>query len=199
MYFWSCKTSYFHKIPTILNISEVGKSPIKTKKNGNKYFEFKSTDVIAVKHFLMWNNKKEAYILSRGQNIINANSKSINSLAQRYFDTEKIKLLLSTELQKFKDRIVLNVERYELKNLIQEDLPQFDPSKLEDIQDIDKSTAIKIVEKIINDNKTDSKTIKELVPQLIKLKAWDKERPENDTNIVQYELPKRTKNHILTS
>lgn len=164
-------------------------SILENKASNKTKFEFSQADIIAVNHFLFWNNKTEAYKLTRLQDQTSANQKSLRTMAGTYFNSERIKLLLNIEREKFIARLFNLIELYELKIPTSQDIIASDISRLDELNDISKEQAIKIITKALLNAKTDPKTIKDLIPNLMRLNSWDKETDQDSSNIVTYHLP----------
>lgn len=164
---------------------------MKKKQENNLVYTFDTADKWAVQHFLIYGSKKEAYRFAKMTQNEHPNETTLNTNASRYFNSAKIKLLLTTETEGFKFRLRDLFVKYGVKNSVVSDTNNFGIENLDQLETIDKSEAIRIIETLINQNRGNSKVTKELIPHLMKLKDWQSEKNINASNITLYELPKR--------
>lgn len=157
-------------------------------------FVYSDNDKAAVLHYIMHGSITQAYKFSRmGETEIKKTS--LYNTANRYFNSDKIKVLFNLESERFKENINSVCERVGMKNPISENQSpnntqtDFDSSELDKL---DKEQAKKVLVRLINANKTDAKTVSQAMQLLSKLEQWEKEKTTDKSNIVLYELPKKS-------
>jgi len=156
--------------------------------------KYTDVDYIAVKHYLLFDNKLDAYLFSRANITKSDNMQSLKNMCWSYFKQDRILKLIDTERERLIDNIPDLLNRLGMKKPESQKTPNSNKQSLEDLEklaEIDKSKAILILESTINANPGDSKTIKELMPLLTKLKSWDKEKITDNSNVYRYELPNK--------
>lgn len=155
-------------------------------------FQFSITEKAAILYYLTGGQKVDAYKIAKNK-VGEKNTAALQSSAAHFFKSKKGQALMSITISELRNNIGMLIERAELKNFIQNqnyNQNKYDPGDIDSIADIDKDQAIAIVTNIINTNQSDPKTIKELMPRLIELKNWKTEIKKEQSNIVEYHLPK---------
>ena len=154
-------------------------------------FVFTDQDRAAVLHFILHGNKNQAYKFSRmGQ--YTGKSNNLYNISNRFFNSDKIKVLLNIEIERFKNNVDEIFDRLGMKK--EEDQNNKKQNKIIDIDEkLDKTKAIAILVDLINSNKTDAKTIKDAMTLLSRLEQWDKEKPDVQSNVIQYQIPIKDK------
>ena len=149
-------------------------------------FIYKESDYLTVHHFLIYNDRTKAFTFGRGGKG-KANAKSLMQMASKYFQTDEIELLVDIELKKFKPALRELYLRYGMK--MDKDQKDFG---IEQIEDMSKNDVINLLVRMIQENQTDPKIIKDLIPRLIDLKDWKGTKDDViQTNIIQYNIPKK--------
>jgi len=152
-------------------------------------FNYDPFEVLAVQYYLIYFDKQRAYSIFRGKDNPLTPDMLVRQSA-KFFGSDKIKLLLEVEKQNILNILTKCSNVYEMNTETGKKSPDSDKI-LEQTGNLDRDSAISIIENVINNNRSDSKTIKDLMPRLIELKQWNKEKTTENSNIVIYELPKK--------
>jgi len=156
---------------------------------------YNNLDYVAVRYYLIFDNKVDAYIFSRTGVSQTDNMKSLKNMAWAYFKRPEIQKLIHIERERFIDNIPALLERFEVKNYIgQNDNKNNQPidNNTDISEELNKEQAKKVLINLINTNKTDAKTVSQAMQLLSKLEQWEKEKTVTNSNITFYELPKKS-------
>lgn len=158
-------------------------------------FNYTEAERNAVRYFLIYKNKKEAYFVYRAArdplNEVQANKATIDRSVERFFESDKIKQLLSIEEGNIFEFITTLAKKYGMNTY-----KIGDKNSLAGIGDtgkgvVSKEDTIQILANILDANRTDPAVISTIVPKLTDLMGWKKQTEKEQSNLSFYELPKR--------